>query len=32
MKLLSFINPHTRKKTWGQVSSDKVYDLGGFVE
>ncbi|EML7083879.1 fumarylacetoacetate hydrolase family protein [Klebsiella oxytoca] len=28
MKLLSFINPHTRKKTWGQVSSDKVYDLG----
>lgn len=28
MKLLSFIHPHTGKRTWGYYQNDKVYDLG----
>ena len=28
MKLLSFINPRSGKKTWGHVEGDQVYDFG----
>jgi hypothetical protein len=27
MKLLSFINPRSGKKTWGHVEGDQVYDF-----
>ena len=28
MKLLSFINPRSGKKTWGDVEGNQVYDFG----